>query len=115
MEVCNVVEIESCNSQFLLVTFLLLLSSRSVVPDSLWTVAHQAPLSMGFPMQEYWTGLPFHSPGDLPDPGIELASLAPPTLAGGFFTSSATREALVTLLEAKCTILLGHVGKENVP
>ena len=113
MEVCNVVEIESCNSQFLLVTFLLLLSSRSVVPDSLWTVAHQAPLSMGFPMQEYWTGLPFHSPGDLPDPGIELASLAPPTLAGGFFTSSATREALVTLLEAKCTILLGHVGKEK--
>ena len=39
-----------------------------------WTVAHQAPLSMGFPRQEYWSGLPFPSPGDLPDPGIELAS-----------------------------------------
>ena len=36
-----------------------------------WTVAHQAPLSMGFSRQEYWSGLPFPSPGDLPDPGIE--------------------------------------------
>ena len=41
-----------------------------------WTVAHQAPLSMGFSRQEYWSGLPFPSPGDLPDPGIELRSLA---------------------------------------
>ena len=54
------------------------------MPDSVtpWTVAHQPPLSMGFPRQEYWTGLPFLSPGDLPNPGIELAS---PALAGGFF------------------------------
>ena len=36
-----------------------------------WAIAHQAPLSMGFPRQEYWSGLPFPSPGDLPDPGIE--------------------------------------------
>ena len=41
-----------------------------------WTVAHQAPLSMGFPRQEYWSGLPFPSPGDLPDPGIEPGSPA---------------------------------------
>ena len=41
-----------------------------------WTVAHQAPLSMGFPRQEYWSGGPFPSPGDLPDPGIEPGSLA---------------------------------------
>ena len=40
-----------------------------------WSVAHQAPLSMGFPKQEYQSGLPFPSPGDLPDPGIKLASL----------------------------------------
>ena len=40
----------------------------------LWTVAHQAPLSMGFSRQEYWTGLPFPSPGDLPDPGIKPRS-----------------------------------------
>ena len=39
---------------------------------TLWTVAHQAPLSMGFPRQEYWSGLPFPSPGSTPDPGIEL-------------------------------------------
>ena len=40
-----------------------------------WTVAYQAPLSMGFPRQEYWSGLPFPSPGDLPNPGIESKSL----------------------------------------
>ena len=39
-----------------------------------WTVAHQAPLSMGFPREEHWNGLPFPSPGDLPAPGIEPAS-----------------------------------------
>jgi len=43
---------------------------------TLWTIAHQAPLSMGFLRQEYWSGLPFPSPGDLPDPGIELTSPA---------------------------------------
>ena len=48
------------------------------------TVAHQAPLSMGFHRQEYWSGLPFPSPGDLPDPGIEPAS---PALADRFFTA----------------------------
>ena len=49
-----------------------------------WTIAHQAPLSMGFSKQEYWSGLPFPSPGDLPHPGIEPAS---PALAGRFFTA----------------------------
>ena len=52
-----------------------------------WTVACQAPLSMEFSRQEYWSGLPFTSPGDLPNPGIEPASLVSPALAGGFFTS----------------------------
>ena len=50
------------------------------------TVAHQAPLSMGFPRQEYWSGLPFHSPGDLPNPRIKPTSLVSPALAGRFFT-----------------------------
>ena len=45
---------------------------------TLWAVAHQAPLSMGFSRQEYWSGLPFFSSGDLPNPGIKLISLAPP-------------------------------------
>ena len=47
-----------------------------------WTVAHQALLSIGFSSQEYWSGLPFPPPGDLPDPGIEPTS---PALTGGFF------------------------------
>ena len=52
-----------------------------------WTVVHQAPLSMGFPGQEYWSGLPFPPPEDLPDSRIGQVSPAAPALAGGFFTS----------------------------
>ena len=59
-----------------------------------WTVAPQATLSMEFSRQEYWRGLPCPPPGDLPDPEIELASLMSLALAGGFFTTSATWEAL---------------------
>ena len=51
-----------------------------------WTVAHQAPLSMRFSRQEHWSGLPFPSPGDLPDPGMEPEFPASPALAGRFFT-----------------------------
>ena len=60
--------------------------SHSVVSNSaiLWTVACQAPLSLGYPRQEHWTGLPFPSLGNLPDPEVEPASSA---LAGGFFTT----------------------------
>ena len=61
---------------------------------TLCTVAHQAPLSMGFSRQEYWSGLPCPPPGDLPDAGTEPASLWCPTLAGRFFTTSTTWEAL---------------------
>ena len=53
-----------------------------------WTVAHQAPPSMEFSRQEYWSGLPFPSPGDLPNPGIKPTSPASPALAGTFFTTS---------------------------
>ena len=62
----------------------------SVVSDSetTWTVAYKAPLSMGFFKQEYWSGLPFPTPGDLPDPGIEAVYLASPALAGRFFTTA---------------------------
>ena len=58
-----------------------------------WTVAHQAPLSMGFSRHEYWGGLPFPSSGALPNPGTESASHGFPTLAGLFFITSATWEA----------------------
>ena len=63
--------------------------SRSVVDSFVtpWTVACQAPLSVEFSRQEYQSGQPFPSPGDLPDPGIEPGSLASPVLAGGFFTT----------------------------
>ena len=57
-----------------------------------WTVARQAPPSMGFSRQEYWTGLPFPSPGDLPDPGIEPRS---PCIAGRRFNLWATLEELI--------------------
>ena len=59
----------------------------------LYELAYQAPLSMGFSWQEYWSGLPCPPPGDLPNPGIKLASLTFPALAGSFFTTSTTWEA----------------------
>ena len=62
-----------------------------------WTVACQAPLSMGFSRQEYWSGLLCLPPGDLPDPGTEPASLTSPALADKLFTTSATWEAHVYL------------------
>ena len=57
------------------------------------TVAHQAPLSMGFSRQQWWVGLPCPPPGDLPNPGVEPESFMSPSLAREFFTTSATREA----------------------
>ena len=66
--------------------------SRVQLFETLRTVAHQAPLSMGFSMQECWSGLPCPPPGDLPDPGIKPASLVSPALAGRFFATSATWE-----------------------
>ena len=61
-----------------MILHLCVLSCYSCIPlfVTLWTVAYQAPLSMGFSKQEYWSGLPFPSPGDLPDPGIEPGSPA---------------------------------------
>ena len=64
---------------------------------TLWVMAHQAPLFMGYPSQEYWSGLPCPSPGDLPEPGTEPTSLMSLALAGGFFITSATWEAHLTI------------------
>ena len=66
--------------------------SRVQLFVTLWTIAHQAPLTVGFSRQEYWNGLLCPLPGDLPDPGIESTSLMSPVLGGTFFTS-ATWEA----------------------
>ena len=60
------------------------LLSRIQLFKTLGTAAYQTPLSMGFPRQGYWNGLPFPPPGDLPDPGIEPKSPASPALAGRF-------------------------------
>ena len=60
---------------------------------TLWTVARQAPLSVGFSRHEYRSGFPCPPPGDLPHPGIKLSSLTSPALTGGFFTTSATWKA----------------------
>ena len=60
---------------------------------TLWTVAHQTPLPMWFSRQEYWSGFSCPPPKDLPNPGIEPASLMSPALAGIFFTTWATWEA----------------------
>ena len=69
---------------------------------TLWTVGHQAPLSMGFSMQEYWSGLPGPPPGDLPDPGIEPMSLMSPALASRFFTISTPWEELESIHVPQC-------------
>ena len=62
-----------------------------------WTVAHQAPMSVGFSRQEYWSGLPCPPLGGLPDPEIKPASLTPPALAGRFFTTSTTNPRILDL------------------
>ena len=82
--------------------------SRVQLFAMLWTVARQAFLSRGFSRQEYWSELPFPTPGDLPDLGIEPASLSFPALTGRFFTSSTTWEALLStiLLHGYITVYL---------
>ena len=68
-----------------------------------WTIAHQDPLSMGFPRQEYWSGLSFPPPGNLSNPGIEPPS---PALADGFFTAEPSGKPIL-----KDT----HIERLNVP
>ena len=70
--------------------------SRVQLFVTLGTIARKAPLPTGFPRQEYWSGLPCPSPGNLLDTGIEPESLSP-ALAGGFFTTSTTWEALLII------------------
>ena len=84
------------------------MSGSSATP---WTVVCQAPLSMGFPRQEYWSGLPFPSPGHLPDPGIKPAS---PALAGGFFTTEPTGKPKYTIIRKKSILRKKTVTKGNM-
>ena len=63
-----------------------------------WTIVCQAPLSVGFFRQEYWSGLPFPSPGGLPNPGMKLTS---PALAGGFFTTELPGKPVRVMRDSK--------------
>ena len=76
-----------------------------------WTSANQAPLSMLFPRQEYWSGLPLPSPGDPPDQGIKPPSRMSPALAGLLFMISTTWEAQTYLAEGK----LNHYSQKLTP
>ena len=80
--------------------YCLLLFSHVWLCATPWTVACQAPLSVDFSRQEYWSGLPFPCPRGLPDPGIKPASLVSPALAGGFFTTSTWEAKLKSMRDA---------------
>ena len=85
---------------------------------TLWTVACQAFLSMGFSRQEYWKGLPSPPPGDLGNPGIEPVTLTSPMLADGFFTTRATCKACLLLsvaLNFSCVLIAGDSFKIRPP
>ena len=90
----------------------------SVVSDStIKTVACQALLSMGCSRQKYWSGLPCPSPGGLPNPAIEPASLTSPELTGRFFTTGATWEALsfyeISINRTKFLVIKDYILKEG--
>ena len=84
--------------------------SRARLFATLWTVAHQAPLSIGFFGQEHWSGLPCPPSGDLPDPGNEPVSFISPALAGRVFTNITTCDYFYCFLKLCCT---GDMYKEK--
>ena len=67
--------------------------------ETQWTIAYQAPLSMGFSRQEYWSGLPCPPAGDFPNPGIEPTSLVSPAMADGLFTTEPPGNAYYNMHE----------------
>ena len=85
--------------------------SRVWLFATLWTAAHQAPLPIGFSRQEYWSGLPFPSPGDLPDPGIEPRSPALQADAGRRFNLWATRKPAIQNSSIVCVWLFNTMDK----
>ena len=83
-------ELKSCYTilEMFVVACMCSVVSDCLRPHGLWTVVHWAPLSVEFSRPEYWSRLPFPTLGELPDPGINPASLVSPALAGGFLTLS---------------------------
>ena len=84
--------------------------SRVQLFSTLWAVGSQAPLSMGFPRQDYWSRLPFLSLGDLPDPGIEPAS---PVLAGRFFTTDPSGKYYWSVVDLQCCVLVSGIQQSE--
>ena len=80
---------------------------------TVWTIACQAPRSLGFFRWEYWSGLPFSPPGDLSDPGTEPVFFKSPALAGRFCTTSATREAPLSKIHREKTRSYGASVKRQ--
>ena len=80
---------------------------------TLWTAARQAPLSMGFSRQEYWSKLPFPSPGDLPDTEIEPTSPVSPALVGRSFTTETPGKPSPSLNECMAIYLDNHGGENG--
>ena len=80
---------------------------------ALWTVTHQAPLSMGFSRQEYWSGLPLPPPEDLPNPGIKPLSPLSPAMAGRFFTTAPPGKPWGRTGEILTRFLRGRGGNAN--
>ena len=74
----------------MIAVIVLIMCAQSLSHVRLFEAPHQVPLPTEFPRQEYWSGLPFPSPGDLSDPGIKPMSLKSPALVGRFFTTSTT-------------------------
>ena len=97
----------SCDYMYVLCCF-----SHVRLFGTLWTIAHQAPLSIGLHRQEYWTELLFPSSGDLPDLRIEPTSLTSPALAGRFFTTSTTWDPVI-MDPAKYWGLFYHITRKN--
>ena len=80
---------------------------------TLWTVAHQAPLSMGFSRQEFWSGLPCPPPVDLPHTRTEPKFLISPALAGGFFTTSATGKPIPIYIASHLILTNTHIWRHS--
>ena len=79
-----------------------------------WTIAHQSPLSLGFSRQQYWSGLQWPPPGELPNPGIEPTSLMSPALAGGLFITGTTWEAPLSVYYSRNHIILSYLHWINI-
>ena len=96
--VYSVLGLNTQNCTFYTYCLVCMLCSVALLCPTLWDpmdLAHQAPVSREFSKQEYLSGLPFPTPGDLPDPGVELTSLVSPALAGGFFTTATPWKPIV--------------------